>query len=79
MFASNKVINLTNIENNNYQKDHTKMKCVETNTPWGTKAQLSDSLDKLDINLAEAIALCNGIIEPPTQLNSTGNLPTKNL
>lgn len=41
--------------------------------PWGTNPQLCDSTAKLDLNLAEAIALCSGIIDA-TQLNSVGNL-----
>lgn len=45
----------------------------EKEWPWGTKAQLLDSTDKLDINLADAIALCSGNIDRQL-LSSTGNL-----
>lgn len=41
--------------------------------PWGTNPQLSESMDKLDISLAEAIALWSGNIVPQL-LNSNGNL-----
>ncbi len=44
--------------------------------PCGTKHQLFDSADKLEISRAEAIALCNGVIVS-TLLNSNGNLTTK--
>ena len=46
---------------------------MEKDKPWGTKPQLIDSADKLDTNLADATALCNG--NSDTQLlSSTGNL-----
>lgn len=40
--------------------------------PWGTNPQLFDSKDKLDNSLADAIALCSGIIVPKL-LSSKGN------
>lgn len=43
---------------------------LRQNKPWGTNVQLRDSIDKLDISLADATALCRGINE----LNSNGNL-----
>lgn len=50
---------------------------MSKNKPWGTNAQFRDSTDKLDINLAEDTALCNGIIDS-IQLNCNGNLTTPN-
>ena len=43
------------------------------NKPWGTKPQCWDSMDKLDINLADATALYKGIIDSML-LNCNGNL-----